>query len=143
MDGAFDAMLDQLLSHSVNEVSPTDLQSKDNIILLDTREKKEYTTSHIENSIWIGYDDFRLKRVKNIPKNKPIIVYCSVGFRSEKIAEKLTKAGYKDVSNLYGGIFEWVHQGHKVFTAQELETKKVHTFDKAWSQWLTKGKKIY
>lgn len=143
MDGAFDTMLDQLLNHSVNEVSPTDLQSKDNIILLDAREKKEYTTSHIENSIWIGYNDFRLKRVKNIPKNKPIIVYCSVGFRSEKIAEKLTKAGYEDVSNLYGGIFEWVHQGHKVYTDKDLETNKVHTFDKEWSQWLTKGKKIY
>ena len=41
-------------------------------------------------------------------------MYCSIGKRSEKVTQKLKKAGYNNVSNLYGGIFEWVNQGNEV-----------------------------
>jgi rhodanese-related sulfurtransferase len=37
-----------------------------------------------------------------------------VGYRSEKVTEKLQKAGFTQVSNLYGGIFEWVNQGYPI-----------------------------
>ncbi len=142
-DSAFNAMLSDLLSHSVKEIVPTDssLTTK-GVIFLDAREKPEFKVSRIENALWIGYDDFKLKRVKDISKDQKIVVYCSVGYRSEKIAERLEKAGYHDVSNLYGGIFEWTNCGNKIVN-EKGETKKVHTFNKEWSQWLRKGEKIY
>ena len=37
-------------------------------------------------------------------KNKPIVVYCTTGFRSEEAYKKLKKIGYTNVYNLYGGL---------------------------------------
>ncbi len=118
---------------------------KTEAIILDAREPKEYETSHIKNSILVGYDHFNLKSIiKKLPnKDKKIVVYCSIGIRSEAIAEKLKKAGYTNVYNLYGGIFEWKNKNFKVYNSEEKETENVHTFNKAWSKWLLKGVKVY
>jgi len=139
---AFDSMLQGLLAHSVSELGPEAIALDPNVILLDAREKAEFNISHLQEAIWVGFDDFKLKRVKHLDKNKKVVVYCSVGYRSEKIAERIQKAGFTDVHNLYGGIFEWVHQGHKIYDKKGV-TQKVHTFNEEWSQWLTKGIKIY
>jgi len=139
---AFSILLKGLLSHSVKEVSVTDITDDSVITFIDAREKREYEVSHIQNAIWIGYDDFDLNRVTTVGKESKIIVYCSVGYRSEKIAEKLIKAGYTAVSNLYGGIFEWKNQNHPVYNSIG-ETEDVHAYDKIWGVWLIKGEKVY
>ena len=64
--------------------------------------------------VYIEYDNFNLTRVKIVPKEAELIVYCSKRHLSQKIPQKLTKAGYHLVQNLYGGIFEWVNQGNEV-----------------------------
>ncbi len=119
--------------------------SKDTIILLDAREEKEYKVSHLKNAILVGYDTFKIETTaKKLPdKNAKIIVYCSLGIRSEDVAEKLISKGYTNVYNLYGGIFEWKNKGNKVYDTKEIESNKVHTFNKEWSKWLKKGEKIY
>ena len=88
---------------SVNTLALSNSQS----IVLDAREIKEYRVSHIKNAIHVGYDDFDIKSVQTkIPnKDSKIIVYCSIGIRSEDIAEKLKKVGYTHVLNLYGGLY--------------------------------------
>jgi rhodanese-related sulfurtransferase len=115
------------------------------IVLLDTRELKEYKTSHLKNAIHVGYDHFQINSIqKKIPnKDSQIVVYCSVGIRSESIGDRLKKIGYKNVKNLFGGIFEWKNNDQKVFNLKEQETDSVHTFNKAWSKWLQKGIKVY
>lgn len=134
----FDKMLKSLLTHTVTEVLPKDIANDKNIVYLDAREKKEYKVSHIDSATWVGFNTFKLKRVKHIPKDQKIVVYCTVGYRSEKIAEKLIQAGFTDVSNLYGGIFEWVHQ-NKTVANKNGTTQEIHTYDKEWGQWLEKG----
>lgn len=140
---SYGKMLKHLLSHSVKEVSVSDIADESQYVFVDAREKKEYNVSHIKDAVWCGYDDFALSRLKESSKNKKIIVYCSVGYRSEKITEKLIQAGYKDVSNLYGGIFEWKNQGRKVYDNLEKETEKVHAYNHTWGIWLTRGEKVY
>jgi predicted sulfurtransferase len=76
-------------------------------------------------------------------KNANIVVYCSIGVRSEQIGEKLLKLGYKNVYNLYGGIFEYKNSGGKVVNNQNKVTDSIHTFNKTWSAYLTKGIKVY
>lgn len=143
-DKAYHVMLDKLLSHTVKEVSVDKAVTEgQNVQVLDAREIEEYKISKIRGATWIGYDDFNLKRVEGIDKKSTILIYCSVGYRSEKIAEKLRDAGYSNVSNLYGGIFEWVNQGYSIVDSNNTETKNVHAFDKNWGVWLTKGNKIY
>ncbi len=141
---AYGEMLDKLLSHSVNEIAVGEVDQTDpSIVYLDAREKNEYNVSHIKNAVWVGYDDFKMERLPEMDKADKIIVYCSVGYRSEKVSEKLVKAGYDNVFNLYGSIFEWVNQGYPVYDNQGKQTTKVHAYNKDWGQWLTKGAKVY
>lgn len=118
---------------------------KTKVYVLDAREKGEYNTSHIKNAIFVGYDTFELDSVlTKIPnKNSEIVVYCSIGIRSETIASKLKKAGYPNVFNLYGGIFEWKNNNFKVYNFENIETENVHAYSKEWSFWLKKGKKVF
>ncbi len=139
-DPAYNKMLSSLLSHSVPEIKVE--QTKSDYVFLDARAKKEYNLSSIPHSKWVGYDNFNMSRVKDINKSDTIVVYCSVGYRSEKISEKLIKEGYTHVYNLYGGIFEWVNQGKGVVN-KEGETKKIHGYNKSWSKWLKKGEIEY
>ncbi len=138
-------VLEKLNSKSVPYLTVEALKAMDNYILLDAREAKEFNISHIKEAFHVGYDYFDDKKVSNFlrDKNATIVVYCSIGVRSEKIGERLLKLGYKNVFNLYGGIFEWKHQGGKVVNKQNVETDEIHTFNKEWSVYLIKGKKVY
>ena len=80
-------------------------------LIRELREKEEYDISHIKNAKYAGYYKFSLDQLNSIDKDTTIVVYCSVGYRSSKIAKKLIQAGFKDVRNLYGGIFKWVNTG--------------------------------
>jgi rhodanese-related sulfurtransferase len=141
---AYDVMLTDLLDHSVNEILVTEIDAYDSsIVYLDAREYDEYKVSHIKGAIWVGYDDFDMSRLDTISKSENIVVYCSVGYRSEKVSEKLLKANYTSVSNMYGSIFEWVNQGRPVYDIYGNETTNVHAFDNEWGRWLKVGTKVY
>ena len=104
--------IDSLYSNRVPLISIEELIKIDkyNLYILDTREEDEFNVSHLKNARQVGNFWFDMRKVYDIPKNATVVVYCSVGVRSEKIAEKLIASGYKNVFNLYGGIFEWINQ---------------------------------
>jgi len=137
--------LKQLNTESVPYIHVDEVKSLEDIILLDARKKEEYTVSHLKDAIWVGYEGFKQENVRSQieDKNAPIVVYCSIGVRSEDIGEKLQKAGYTNVKNLYGGIFEWKNQGNSVYKNNTIETDSVHTYDKQWGKFLEKGIKVY
>ncbi len=114
-------------------------------ILLDARELPEYKISHLKNAIHVGYDKFKIESIqKKIPDtNTKIVVYCSLGIRSETIADSLKKVGYNNVENLYGGIFEWKNNNLPIYNSTEKVTDSIHAFSKAWSKWVKKGVKVY
>jgi rhodanese-related sulfurtransferase len=137
-------LLDTYNTHTIPYISVEELSKlKTGTIILDARERIEFNTSHIENAQFIGYDTFKIKDVDIKDKNAQIVVYCSLGIRSEVIAKKLKKAGFNNVLNLYGGIFEWKNKGLKVVDLNNNTTEKVHVFSKEWSKWLIKGEKVH
>ncbi|WP_350293041.1 rhodanese-like domain-containing protein [uncultured Croceitalea sp.] len=142
---SIDSTLEKFNQNTVSYVYPNELKSSKNLILLDTRKKEEYEVSKIEDAIWVGYKKFKIDAlIEKFPnKNTPIVVYCSIGVRSEDIGEKLLKAGYSNVRNLYGGIFQWKNNGNPVFDNQNNKTEKVHAFSKHWGKLLTNAEKIY
>jgi rhodanese-related sulfurtransferase len=140
---AFDEKVTGLIDFSVPVISVQELyKSKSDYIILDTREKEEYDISHIQDAKYIGYKDFDKKKMTAIPKDSKIVLYCSVGYRSEKIGKKLQKLGYTNVYNLFGSIFEWVNQGYMVVDNLNHPVFKVHTYDKKWSQWVDEDKAV-
>lgn len=138
---SFDEMLDELLSHTVTEVKPSELKSS-KVQFLDARETEEFKISHIPGAKHIGYNNFNLELLSGIKKDTPIVVYCSVGYRSEKISEKLIESGYTNVRNLYGGIFLWKDAGFEVVD-ENGPTERVHTYSEKWSKWLKSGNKVW
>lgn len=136
---SFDKKVDSYLSYSAPVVSVKEaFAKKSDYIFLDAREVDEYNISHIPEARFIGYKDFNIKGIADIAKDSKIIVYCSIGYRSEKIATKLRSAGYKNVSNLYGSIFEWANMGYPISDKKGMPTSQVHTYNKKWSQWVTR-----
>lgn len=139
-----DQTLEKMNSGSVSYITPQELPNQ-KVVLLDTRELKEFKVSHLKDALWVGYKDFDISTVlKNIPeKETPIVVYCSIGVRSEDIGEELQKAGYSNIKNLYGGIFEWKNQDNVVIDSLGQETENIHAYSKYWGKLLTKGNKVY
>jgi rhodanese-related sulfurtransferase len=143
-NSSFDFVLKTLLDHSVPEMDVAHAPKPDGAIrFIDAREKAEFNVSHIQGAVWAGFDDFDLSRLADVPKTDTVIVYCSVGYRSEKVALQLEEAGYQHVWNLYGGIFEWKNTGRTVVAPDGSATDRVHAFDKNWGRWLTAGVKVY
>jgi rhodanese-related sulfurtransferase len=136
-------MLDSMYEHTVPLITVDSLHHIKGAYILDTRENKEFDVSHIKNARNVGFLWFDMRKVYDIPKDATIVVYCSVGYRSEKIGEKLLKNGYKHVYNLYGSIFEWVNEGYPVYKTNGVQTSEIHTYNAKWSKWVTKGAKVY
>lgn len=135
---AFDKTIETLLQFSVPTISCKELyENKSNYIILDAREKDEFNVSHIKNARCVGYDKIDYSVLKDLSKDTKIVVYCSVGYRSEKVGEKLIAMGFKNIKNLYGSIFEWVNLGFPVENNHQVTVKKVHAYNKVWSQWIS------
>ncbi len=139
-------LLKKYNSESIPYISVQELaMPKTDAILLDAREVSEFETSHLKSAIHVGYDNFDIETVREkiTDKSSVIVVYCSLGVRSEDIAEQLKTAGYTNIYNLFGGIFEWKNNDFIVYNDEEKPTENVHAFSKEWSRWLLKGIKIY
>lgn len=134
---AFQNEIDKYLAYSVPIISVKALSSSiENYTLLDARELKEYEVSHINGAIHVGYNSLNYDVIKKLDKTEPIVIYCSIGYRSEKIGEYLLSTGFENVYNLYGSIFEWANQGNVLVNSKAEATKRLHTFNKDWSQWV-------
>ena len=139
--------LESLYNHTVPVILSQNLvdnlKKENPVVLLDIRSTEEYEISHLKGALMIDYDDFNNNDIKDIPLDAQVVVYCSVGYRSEKIGEKLLELGFKDVKNLYGGIFQWKNEGFEVVNNNLQKTDSVHTYSKSWSKWLENGVKVY
>lgn len=113
------------------------------VVLLDARSPAEYNVSHLPGARFVDYDSFRPETLADVPREQPVVVYCSVGVRSERVGEQLKAQGYTNVRNLYGGIFQWVNEARPVVNTQGQITERVHPYSALWGAWLTRGEKTY
>ncbi|TFV92372.1 rhodanese-like domain-containing protein [Algoriphagus kandeliae] len=138
---AYKTLLNGLYDKEFPVLMPSEIQNLSDFQILDTREKEEFDVSHLKGAINVGYDHFSISQLNKLDPKKPVLVYCTVGARSQDIGKKLAEKGFQ-VYNLYGGIFQWVNDGKEVYD-QSGKTNRVHTYNLAWSVWLEKGEKVY
>lgn len=100
-------------------------------LLLDVRAPDEYAVSHLAGAVRVdpGLED--LAPLEGVAKAAPIVVYCSVGYRSAALARRLQQAGFTNVRNLEGSIFAWANAGHPVYRAGR-RVRVVHPYDRLW-----------
>jgi len=128
----------------ISAIELQNLQQNNKVVVLDSRESNEYKVSHIEGAILVAYDDLKLRSLpENENKYTPLVVYCTLGVRSEVVANELIERGYRDVKNLYGGISEWKNKDYVVVDSTQTPTENIHVYSKKWGKWLTKGNPIY
>jgi rhodanese-related sulfurtransferase len=106
-------------------------------LLLDIREGEEYEVSHLQNAVLAGTEEAAAEILAGWDKTQPVVVYCSVGYRSSKMAEKLKKRGFEHVFNLEGSIFQWANEGRPVYS-QDRRTDRVHPYDLKWGRLLNR-----
>ena len=98
-------------------------------LLIDVRQAAEYAVSHLPGARHLS--TIEAIQQADIPTNAPLVLYCSVGYRSARLAQQLQAAGYDHVMNLEGSIFQWYNQGHPV-VANQLPVKRVHPYNQIW-----------
>lgn len=86
------------------------LERSKNVYLLDVRTQDERQQGYIAGSVLIPISMIE-KRIAEVPKNRPVIVYCAVGSRSRAVAQALAGRGYPEVYNMRDGIFGWYRSG--------------------------------
>jgi len=130
-------MIDRTIDFTIPLISVEQLhESMDEYVVLDAREKEEYKVSHIPTAMYVGYDHPEWGMVEAIDKDKKLVFYCSIGYRSEKIGEKAKEMGFTEVYNLYGSIFEWANKGYELETTSKEKTKKIHGYNWLWGRWI-------
>lgn len=104
------------------------------LVLLDARTQAEFDVSHLAGARRVDPDAEKLDLGK-LPPETPIVVYCSVGYRSGAVARRLGAARFTRVYNLVGGIFQWANEGRPVYRGRERATN-VHPYDRTWGRML-------
>jgi rhodanese-related sulfurtransferase len=136
----FDKMAKNMAGKKTPTINMKDVQkiieTKNDVIFLDSREVNEFQTSHLPNALWIGYEHIDWSSIDKLDKSATIVVYCSVGYRSGKLAEQMIKKGFKNVKNLHGGLFNWANNGGELENDKKQSTKNVNGYNKNWSKWL-------
>lgn len=108
------------------------------VLLLDAREPREYEVSHLPGAKLAPTEKLALNEIAKARAGTSVVVYCSVGYRSARLAARLRARGY-EVSNLEGSIFEWANSGRAVYRG-ERRVSGVHPYDKTWGQLLDRDK---
>ena len=150
--GLFGVTWDEVDSKIANEFPTVEFISGDELlneiqtagsavpILFDVREGDEFAVSHLTSAKNLATGAAIAEVVPN--KNAPIVVYCSVGYRSAGVAAELQQLGYTNVRNLHHSLFEWANNGYPMIN--ELgATPQVHPFNRAWGALVDKSLRSY
>ena len=100
------------------------------LVIVDVRDREEYAVSHLKNAVNI-VDPEKM----NFEKDRLIVAYCSVGYRSAEFVSKARKLGYTNIYNYLGSIFEWANNGNPVYRDGEA-VNEVHPYSSYWGKLL-------
>lgn len=118
------------------------LADEPKLILLDTRPEEEYAVSHLPGALRVDPGAESFPALDSLRRDTPIVAYCSVGYRSSEIAQRLKAAGFTNVSNLQGSIFRWANEGRSIYRGDE-QVQQVHPYDRVWGRLLDKDLRAY
>lgn len=92
-------------SYTASELM-SELQKRDDILLIDIREPQELAKEGIKDAMHIFKDEI-LDKLPLLPKDKDIVIFCHLGFRSKQVRNYMHKMGYHRTAHLKGGLNSW------------------------------------
>jgi len=91
------------------------LKSDTTAMLVDVRTHEEYAEGHLRNSTLMDYYRADIHdRLRSLPKDRSVVLYCRSGRRSADAKYYLDSLGYTRVYNMLGGIVAWQKHNHPV-----------------------------
>ena len=114
--------------------------SRQGPVLLDVRTKAEFAISHLPGAIHVDPSAKAAAVIPLLRGGAPVVAYCSVGYRSSALAQRLVKAGVPSVYNLEGSIFQWANEGGPL-EADGKPASKVHPYNKTYGLLLNADKR--
>ena len=109
-------------------------------ILLDVRTVEEFRVSHLRGAIQVDPAAKAADLGPVVQSGRPVVTYCSVGYRSSAVAERLVKAGVPQVHNLEGSIFQWANEG-RALESNGQPAAKVHPYNAKYGKLLDAAKR--
>jgi rhodanese-related sulfurtransferase len=100
-------------------------------VLVDVRAPAEQAVSTLAGALCVAPDVAPADVLRRTGTDLPIVVYCSVGVRSARLARALSAAGAKQVFNLRGGLFDWANRGLPL-SGPSGSAQRVHGYDADW-----------
>jgi rhodanese-related sulfurtransferase len=99
----------------IGTAQATQLINRQNAVLLDLREPKEYEGGRLPSAVHIPLSELAV-RGQELAKftGRPLIAYCARGNRSQSAASALAKLGFTDTYSLHGGLRAWADAGMPV-----------------------------
>ena len=110
-------------------------ESRKSPIVLDVRTAEEYEVSHLPGAIRVDPDGDLPEFLRTLDHQASVVAYCSVGYRSSRLVERLKKEGFADAKNLEGSIFEWANKGFPL-ERDGARVREVHPYDAEWGRLL-------
>jgi rhodanese-related sulfurtransferase len=104
-------------------------------LLLDVRTPEEWSVSHLPGARRVDPNASVESVTAGLPKETPIVTYCAVGYRSGDMATRLRAAGFTNVRNLEGSIFEWANE-HRPLVRDGQRVSTVHPYSALWGRLL-------
>jgi rhodanese-related sulfurtransferase len=131
-----DALERELAGDASASVSESESESESEApLLLDVRSEDEYRVSHLHGAIRVEPGGELPESLRSLPKDAPIVAYCSVGYRSSQLVERLKNEGFTNAKNLEGSIFEWANKGYPL-ERDGKPVRQVHPYDETWGRLL-------
>ena len=100
-------------------------------LLLDARSPEEYAVSHLPGARRVAPSADSIAGLDTLSRERPIVVYCSVGYRSARVTAHLRDQGFSNVHNLKGSIFRWANEGRSVMRG-DTSVQAVHPYNSTW-----------
>lgn len=104
-------------------------------LLLDVRAADEFAASHLPGARHLPPDADPAAALADVPRDRPIVLYCSVGWRSAAMARRLIAAGFERPANMQGSLFRWAAEDRPLVDGAGAPTGRVHPYGPPWS-WL-------
>lgn len=115
-------------------------RSRPQPLLLDVRTVDEFRVSHLRGAIRVDPAASAEELQPIVHRGRPVVTYCSVGYRSSALAERLVKAGVPQVHNLEGSIFQWANEG-RALEADGQPAVRVHPYDSTYGKLLDEARR--
>lgn len=102
----------------IREVTPAEVQAMRargaDHVLLDVREPNEVAMGQVPGALVIARGVLESAVEAQVPRDRPIVIYCASGNRSALAADTLRTMGYTDVTSMRGGIRGWADAGGEI-----------------------------